>query len=272
MRLFALLIATALLFGCAATRDEVKYEKLVWLNDGRLLFQKAVNHYSGETLSGSDSEFYAIAADGSGEQRLNYSCYPYFSPGAKYIATIKGATVTIYQGSERLVYKTFDPTGETIAALDWNPAEDGFAYVTGSGRLRYVTKDNTGDCFLAADAEAVIWNSGSKIVFAFNDGSQSRLGLIGPDGSGRVDIDSTLTVGSPSRSKGTGEIIYGSIPQKLTRIDISGSPKYGGTMIYPFEGSNPTVSGDGLKVAYTDANSARIYVCNSDGSGVKQLK
>ena len=261
-----------MLFGCAASRDEVKYEKLVWLNDGRLLFQKTVNHYSGETKSGSDAEFYAIAADGSGEQRLNYGHYPYFSPGAKYIAAINGSTVTIYQGSERLVYKTFDPTGETITALDWNPAEDGFAYVTGSGRLRYVTKDNTGDCFLAASAEAVIWNAGSKLVFIFNDGSQNRLGLIAPDGTGRVDIDSTLTVGSPSRSKGTGEIIYGSIPQKLTRIDISGSPKYGGTMIYPFEGSNPSVSGDGLKVAYTDANSARIYVCNSDGSGVKQIK
>jgi len=276
-----LLLAMGMNGGCGATYyDETWYQGPNWTPEGQIYCQKSVTHYRKEPMGtitlGTDYYYVTMDTDGKNEKVLPYNHYPYFSPKGTYVALISEETISIIRRSDNQeVYHYTFPISYG-GYLDWGPNEDKLVYKKAStGTLVTMNIDGSNAIEITTDeVHEITWKYGDRIVFFRNQ----DLTLIKPDGTS-VEVISP-SGGDYPNFYSNGQYIFTADNQKFYKIDVTSksivselthqlsdmSKNLGKMWI------NPKLSPDNQRVVVGILFYSGIWVCNIDGSNLKQLK
>jgi TolB protein len=240
-------IILAFLFNCALCAQLPQHIDIVKSNEATRLIPISISGFTGEADSVLKFDLSVLGLEATTADKADY--------------LISGSQNASLEGR-------LQPAGPNSAA------GNGFARVYSGGNTRSQAHTFADDIVKAIRGTSPIFHT--KIAFCRKEGPNMELCVSDFDGQGVVQMthDGTL-VATPAWSPGGRHLFYTSWKSGYTQIFEHDTATGKRSVFAAYGGGNfnPSISPDGKKVAMilSKGGSPNLYVCDSDGSNLKQL-
>ncbi len=301
LRTSCLLLVVSLLAGCGLKSESAYYYySPSWVRDGKIILIGATETKEKDTFGaqiGSSYTEYVITInstgtdespllfDATGAPPYNMSCSPTGEYG-DYVAYMDGRRNNLFS---KIIIRNISLEAFTgldmlelnfankIKSFDWSSDGTKIVYCTTTEVRMRDWNDFTGtpDTLVTAesDLQFVSWKYGGRIAFIYSSAEALRLGLIYPDGSGRLDLAAAASVDYPQVSATNTNEVFGIKGTSYGKVDVSVDTPAFTPILASFGGSLPRLSPDSTKVTYSKiGQSTGIYVLTVATEVEEQIK
>ncbi|MFA6430836.1 MAG: hypothetical protein WCV91_00410 [Candidatus Margulisiibacteriota bacterium] len=280
-----LLFAVCFLVGCGERVENTSYYYSPSLTrDGQIIYiyglQSVKKDVIGTQISSTYTESvgttsqagsgFAFLFEVTGAPAYYMSC----SPVNDYVAYLDGLSNGVFS---RIVVRNISATSPHtgleqaqlifspgVVSFDWSNTATQFVYCT-SNEVHTINIDGTNDTRILTqeNLQFVTWKFGAKIIFVYTSGTDTLMGSMNADGTGRLNFAAGATVAKPQITRTNTNLIYGISGGSFCSVDISVGAPATTEVLANYKGSVPRLAYDADVVVYSKTGEqSGIYLLN----------